>query len=310
MLHLALGLGLGLAQPAGADEAVLVGTLALPRSPDLHGLSGLELSEDGNCFIAIADRGWFVTGRIVRQDGRPVDLQADPPAIRMIGMHGGPMRSHESDAEGLVLAPDGRVFVSFEIYHRVRAWRDITAAATWMPDLPEVPLFDGNAGIEALALGPDGALYALPEDVVEPGGIPVWRYPVPLTRMGPDGRQVDRYVDAVWTRAFLLPARGPFRPVGADFGPDGGLYVLERAVVPPLGFRSRIRRFAVGPGGPTDETLLLETAVGTHGNLEGLSVWRDSDGAIRLTMVTDDNGLALQRNEIVEYRVVSAPGDG
>jgi len=39
----------------------------------------------------------------------------------------------------------------------------------------------------------------------------------------------------------------------------------------------------------------------THDNLEGVSVWRDADGALRATLVSDDNFRFLQQTEIVEY---------
>jgi hypothetical protein len=49
----------------------------------------------------------------------------------------------------------------------------------------------------------------------------------------------------------------------------------------------------------------LETVPRTHDNLEGIAVWRDAEGFIRLTMISDDNGRApFQRTEFVEYRVL------
>ena len=41
--------------------------------------------------------------------------------------------------------------------------------------------------------------------------------------------------------------------------------------------------------------------LGVHGNLEGLAVWQDPAGQIRLTMVSDDNYLPFMRGQIVEY---------
>jgi len=91
--------------------------------------------------------------------------------------------------------------------------------------------------------------------------------------------------------------------VAADFGPDGRLYVLERQFRGLMGFASRVRRFRLGMDRLLAEETLLETAVGLHDNLEGLSVWRDAGGALRLTMIADDNFSFFQRTEIVEYRV-------
>ena len=90
-------------------------------------------------------------------------------------------------------------------------------------------------------------------------------------------------------------------PTGADFGPDGRFYILERGHY-SLGFHSSgARCLTLTETGFTDIQTILQTPWGTHGNLEGLSVWRDQDGHIRLTMVSDDNFLPFLRSEIVEY---------
>ena len=64
-----------------------------------------------------------------------------------------------------------------------------------------------------------------------------------------------------------------------------------------------MRSFALGEGGLTDERVEMESATGQHDNLEGLSVWRDGAGVIRLTMISDDNFSFFQTTEIVEYRL-------
>ena len=91
-------------------------------------------------------------------------------------------------------------------------------------------------------------------------------------------------------------------PTGADFGPAGRLYLLERGFV-GLGFYSRIRAFTLNAGGTKilSESLLLTTPVGTHDNMEGLSVWEDDQGRIRLTMISDDNFRFFQKTEMAEY---------
>lgn len=152
-----------------------------------------------------------------------------------------------------------------------------------MPDV-----FDGytNRGIETLAADADGRLYAIPE---HSGGLTT---PFPVLRLD----------NGAWTQPFALPRRGGHLPVGADFGPDGRLYVLERLFT-GYGFSSRVRRFDVSDNGLTNETMLIDTPALRHDNLEGLAVWQDASGAIRLTMISDDNEFALQRTEIVEYRV-------
>ncbi len=52
---------------------------------------------------------------------------------------------------------------------------------------------------------------------------------------------------------------------------------------------------------------LLRSGLGVHDNLEGIAVWRDDQGRMRLTMVSDDNFQFFQVSEIVEYVVPEAP---
>ena len=53
-----------------------------------------------------------------------------------------------------------------------------------------------------------------------------------------------------------------------------------------------------------DERLLLESTTLQYDNLEGIAVWKDGLG-IRITMISDDNFLPVQRTELVEYRVLN-----
>ena len=118
-------------------------------------------------------------------------------------------------------------------------------------------------------------------------------YAVPLTGWGA----------GAWDAKLSVPRRGRFSPVAADFGPDGRLYVLERAFRAVGSFSSRLRRFDLGADGLTGEATLLETPFELHDNLEGLSVWRDDQGVLRATMISDDNFIFVQQTQIVEYRL-------
>jgi len=191
------------------------------------------------------------------------------------------------DAEGLARAPDGKLFVSFEGQHRVWCYGGFGTAAEALPPHERFREMPANAGLEALAIDSAGMLYTLPER----SGAPT--RPFPLYRF--DGVR--------WSIPWRLPRRGRYLAVGADFGPDGRFYLLERDFNGLLGFSSRVRRFTLGPEGALTEETLLTTRNLRHGNLEGLSVWRDGAGEIRLTMVADDNFSFFQQTEIVEYRI-------
>ncbi|SFO92582.1 esterase-like activity of phytase family protein [Tranquillimonas alkanivorans] len=254
---------------------------------DRHGgYSGLELGEDGRRFLAISDRGWIVDGRLEREDGRIATVLADRPQ-RLKGLSGQGIKKDFEDAEGLAVASDGRIFISFEGEHRVWSYASPGAVPEALARHPDFAAMQQNSSLEALAVGPDGALYTLPE---RSGA---------LARPFP----VYRYADGRWTQPFEIPRRGELLPVGMDLGPDGRLYLLERHFAGIFGFSSRVRRFTLDGGDIVEEETLLETASAQHDNLEGISVWRDGGGRLRLTMISDDNFTALQSTEIVEYVV-------
>jgi hypothetical protein len=62
-----------------------------------------------------------------------------------------------------------------------------------------------------------------------------------------------------------------------------------------------VRRITLQGDRIAGDEVVMQSPERRHDNLEGLAVWRDSAGAIRLTMISDDNFQALQRTEFVEY---------
>ena len=278
------------AAPLEAPErAEFVAALDWDHPDERHGgLSGIEVSGDGRRVVAITDRGTLVRARLRREDGVPVAIRRTRHDS-LTTPEGKVLTGFAADSEGLAVGADDGVAISFEGYHRVwRFARNGTGLAR-LPLEPAISALRTNSGLEALAVDAEGRIHAIPERP-EGDAFPVWRW---------DG--------TAWSVSFTIPRRGPMKVVGADFGPDGRLYVLERRIALPIGFRSRVRRFEADG---TGEAVLLETPPGRHGNLEGLSVWRDAEGALRLTMVSDDNFIPLQRGEIVEYRLAAVPPSG
>lgn len=270
-------------------------------APGFGGFSAIDLSADGLSFIALSDRGRFVQGRLRRDaQERITGVEAGPPTL-LKSNRDAPLAEGRNDSEGLAVAADGTVYVSFEGVARVLRYAEITGLAENLPTPPEFALFPHNAALEALAIDADGALYTLPEELPGTRGIRLLTGQ-PGNAGGPDF-PIWRFADGRWTQPFDLPRDGVFLPVGADFGPDGRLYVLERSFRGISGFASRVRSFALGAEALGEARLELQTPTGQHGNLEGLSVWRDARGAIRLTMISDDNFLAFLPSEIVEYRL-------
>jgi hypothetical protein len=293
-LFLTAGLHGSIVEPAGAGFAGMYRWQS--DQDDFGGVSALELEADGAGFVAITDKGGWIRGRLLRDaSGAIVGVDASPVTL-LRGLGADPLRPGRQDSEGLAIGADGVAYLSFEQVPRVLRYRDLAGPAENLPTPPEFATFRENSALEALAVAPDGTLYTLPE---RSGALdrpfPVWRF-----RGG------------TWDQPFTLPRRDGFLPVAADFGPDGRLYLLERELRGLGGFASRVRSFALAEGAAGDERVEMQSRPGLHDNLEGLAVWRDAAGTIRLTMVADDNFLPVQDTELVEYRVLpgGAPKQG
>lgn len=272
------------AQPGATAQFVGSFTWKRPDA-DFGGYSGLELDADGQGFTALSDRGSLVSGRLQRKDGKIVAVESGP-IIHLRDSNGNLLTSGNTDSEGLAIGPDGALYISFENNTRVARHASPDAPAELLDRPQAFRKMGKNSSLEALAVGPDGTLYTLPERSRT--------YATPFP--------VFRYRGGKWDHPFTIPRREGFLPVGADIGPDGRFYLLEREFS-LFGFRNRVRRFDITATALTNETTLLETATGDFDNLEGMAVWQDDSGAIRLTMISDDNFKFFQVTQFVEFRV-------
>lgn len=248
------------------------------------GLSGLEVSANGMGFVAISDRAHLVAGRFWRKEGKitSIEMLRDE---RLKDADGAPITERLEDSEGLAFGPDDTFYVSFEGPPRILEVSPKRVTEIKAPK--KANSFEHNGAFEALARTPDGRLITIAESApIKPGVDRVWQW-----SKGQGWRGLGDY-----------PERDGFLPVGADISPEGVLYVLERGFN-GIGFRSRIRRFELTPKGLKGGEVLLTSALAQFDNLEGLSVWRDEGGALRATMISDDNFLWVQRTEIVEVRL-------
>lgn len=260
--------------------------LALPHGPGgrFRGLSALHLDARGQAGLFLSDRGWLFEAQMRRDSGGTATGIEIGGAHRLRGTNGHVLPAPRADTEAIAVMPGGTILIGFEGSGggRILSYRWPGGAARRVPVPPDFAAFRPNGGIEALAAGPDGTLYVIPETATD-GGFPVWR------RQG------------AWTRAGWMPASAGFRPVAADIGPDGALWVLERRFGPVPLFASRLRRSAASDLQRWET--VLETPDGRHGNLEGLCLRRGPCGRIVVSMVSDDNFIAIQRSELVEYTI-------
>src|SRR5712672_2632116 len=109
------------------------------------GFSAIRVAPDGEHFVSLTDKGWWLTGRIVYQRSRPVGI-ADTVMAPMLG------------PDGRTLAADGWFYVGIERVNRIVrfdfARQGVLARAEVVPAPPGISHLPYNKGLEALAFAP------------------------------------------------------------------------------------------------------------------------------------------------------------
>ena len=282
-LALTAALAAGIALSALAQEPGLLGAFAIrSEHPMVGGLSAVEITDDGAGLVALSDRGALIRGQISRDAaGRVVALALAEPEL-LNARNGDRGGRATRDSEGLAIADDGRMFLSFEGDHRVVLHH--AHGDTVLPAAPGFAVLQPNASLEALAVDAQGTLYTLPERSGD------WDTDFPLFR----------YANGTWDESWTIPREGRFLPVGADFDDQDRFYLLERDFSILFGFAGRIRRFEVTADGMAGGDTIWQSPHGGFSNLEGLSVWRDGQDRLVASMVSDDNFSPILPTELVE----------
>lgn len=278
---LALAAWLALASAGFGETLTLRTHLEFDKSiTDLGGLSGILIADDGLSGNLLTDRGKVFPVTISRDDDLDIaDITLGQPwALRETA------EDDFLDSEALAIGSDGTLFVGFEHSSRIETYAVGNGAPVRRIPFPEDKIRRANKGLEALAIDPaNGNIIGIQE-------VPYW-----------GDRTFHAQIlssDGTWA-AHPYPKIGAFHAVGADFGPDGALYILERAFS-LIGFRTRIRRWDIHAPDQMPHTI-YGSKLGDFDNLEGISVWKDPDGLIRVTLVSDDNFMSVLRSELVEF---------
>lgn len=257
-----------------------------PEDEDFGGLSGMVM--DGlRDVIAISDRARWARFTLDISDGHLTGLSQirTYPIITHKGQEG---YGRDWDAEGLARAADDTLWVSFERVHRVQQFDAVDASAGRALRPEKWKRLINNSGLEALAIANDGRLWAIEEQAQD------------------DNKPFRVFIAGTTIEETkFLPRNGDFLPTGADFGPDGWLYVTQRAFSFVSGFRISIRRLKWGDGpAPTeDQELATFEAVSRIDNIEAISVWRE-DETTYAVVLSDDNFNIFQRNVVALFEVL------
>lgn len=279
---------LAAAPVTAAPRAEVVGHFDWVEQLDgFGGVSGIDLSADGLEFRIVTDTGMTLDGRFKRGADGAVTATVPGRWVLLLGEDPHPLAESVRDAEAISVQADGSFYVAFERNARVEWYQGPDTVAKLRDEGLDLSDQTFNRSFEALAEGPDGAVYVLPEVPPSWGG----PYPVQVLR---DGR---------WTMPFSIPSGETWMAVGADFGPDGRLYLLERDYWGLIGFKTRVRRITLSDETIAADDVLFETRAGDYGDFEGIAVWSAGPQDIRLTLVSDSNFLPGVSTEILDLRV-------
>jgi hypothetical protein len=278
-----------------------LGGLELKSSySEFGGFSAIRVAPDGEHFVSLTDKGWWLTGRIVYKRNQPVGI-AEAVMAPMLGPDGRTLAARGwYDTESLA-ERDGWLYVGIERVNRIVrfdfARQGVLARAEVVPAPPGISRLPYNKGLEGLTFAPrnsklGGALMAFSERGLDANGN------LKAFLIGgatPGEFAVKRRDDFDISDSVTLP-------------PSGDVLLLERRFSWFTGIAMRLRRIAISDIAPralVDGTDLLFADLGYHiDNMEGLSVHVDANGNTVLTLISDDNFSILQRTVLLQFKLV------
>jgi hypothetical protein len=260
------------------------------------GISAIRVAADGAQFLAVSDKGHWLRGRIVYEGARPIEI-ADAEMAPVLGPDGRPLAARGwYDTESI--AEDGdTVWLGIERVNRIVKFdlgkQGLMARGEPIEVPPGIQRLPNNKGLECLVFVPrdlplGGTLMAISERGLDRDGNIVG-----FLLGGPDPGE------------FSVKRIGDFDVSDCAITPRGDLLVLERSFSRLKGVGMRIRRIPltdVKAGATIDGPALIEADMNFQiDNMEGLSVHRAADGALVLTLISDDNFSLVQRTLLLQF---------
>ncbi len=268
---------------------------------DFGGISAIRVAADGARFLAVTDKGRWLRGRIVYEGTRPVSI-TDAEMAPVLGPDGRTLAARGWYDTEAIAEDGGTVWLGIERTNRIVRFdigrHGLLARGQPITVPPGIQRLPHNKGLECL-------------DVV-PRGLPLGG-----ALLGISERGLDREGNI---QGFLLGGPGPAASSSGEFSvkrigdfdvsdcaitPKGDLLILERSFSRLTGVGMRIRRVPlarIAPGVTIDGPALFEADMGYQiDNMEGLSVHRVANGALVLTLISDDNFSMIQRTLLLQF---------
>lgn len=279
-----------------------VGGLLMRSAESSFGaISSIRFRPDGRNFVAVLDTGHWLTAKIKRGESGSLSGLSDVHIAPMLDEHGETARRKvDMDAEGLALRGD-RIYVSYEQFHRIEVFPDAKLAEAkpigQLPHLIPNNELRRNAGLETLVASPEssplkGALVTVAENSIDS-----------------DGNLFAAILEGPLMGLFAVKRHGSFAVTDGAFLPNGDLLLLERRFNLAEGVGMRIRRINgkdIRPGALVEGEALIEADLSYQiDNMEGMDVVAQPDGSTHIILVSDDNHSFLQRNVMLEFKLLN-----
>jgi hypothetical protein len=266
---------------------------------DFGSMSAFRFRKPGSDFIGVADTGYWYFGRIEHDAaGRPSGVSRFTMQA-MVDVDGNIIgRKWLTDAEGLGIRGDIAT-AGFERSHRVSEFRidpaDMKAPIRDLDFLVPRKELRMNRGFETIAYAP------------EDGPLEGARVIVSEKSLDENGNQFAAILEGPEKGVFSVKRSGKFDITDGAFLPNGDLLLLERSFSYADGVAMQLRRIdgkTIAKGKLADGPVLFQADMSYQiDNMEGLDVWRRDDGALMVSIVSDDNQSLLQRNLYLEFKL-------
>ncbi|PWJ84834.1 hypothetical protein C7441_104101 [Pseudaminobacter salicylatoxidans] len=261
------------------------------------GFSAMRFMTPGKDFIGVADTGFWFFGQVNHDaEQRPSGI-SDFRMVRMTDEAGSPIDDKwQADAESLAIR-DGVATVGFERNHRLVQFH--IDPENMQPPLRKldflVPKHELriNRGLETVAWSPPGSALT--------GALVV----VSERSLDSKGNVFAAVLSGPEKGVFTVVRHDDFDITDGAFLPNGDLLLLERSFSVLSGVRMRLRRLpadSIGNGKVADGPVLMQAGMNYQiDNMEAMDVWRRADGALIVSLMSDDNQSFLQRSLYLEF---------
>ena len=244
----------------------------------------------------MTDKGRWLRGRIAYDGTRPVGI-TNAEMAPVLGPDGKTLSSRGwYDTEALA-EDGGTVWLGIERVHRIVRFdfgrHGLLARGQPIALPPGIAKLPSNKSIECL--------------VFVPRNLPLGGTLMAISERGLDADNNIKgfLIGGPTPGEFSVKRIGDFDVSDCAVTPAGELLVLERSFSRLRGVGMRIRRVPLADvkvGATIDGPALFEADMGFQiDNMEGLSVHRAADGALVLTLISDDNFSFVQRTLLLQF---------